>query len=164
MSRASALVTIPEDLVEFLHGGVAILVGTRDGDLRPATQRAGGARVHADRRKVDVFLPERSGERTIANVRDNGRLAVTFSRAIDHRTVQLKGNAAVVRAARPDEEAVTQQYLETWGAAVELIGMPRSTIKRLWAWPSVVVEVDVEAIFEQTPGPAAGVKLAGGAA
>lgn len=164
MSGASALVTIPEDLVEFLHGGVAILVGTRNADMRPASSRAGAARVHADRRRVDIFLPERSGEQTIANVRGNGRLAVTFSRAIDHRSVQLKGNAAVVRPARPDEEAITLQYLETWAAEVELVGMPRSTIKRFWTWPAVVVELDVEAIFEQTPGPAAGAKLAGGAA
>lgn len=147
---------IRSELVDFLTSGVSLLVGTRDPDNVPACVRAMGAIVAPDRRSLTVLLPVATADRTLANLRDNGRIAVTFSRIIDHRGVQIKGQCLAIRPATADEERVQRAYADAWFAALEEIGLPRATTARLAVTPGVAIEVRPETVFEQTPGPSAG--------
>ena len=67
---------IPDKLVEFLHGPQIMLVGTRDAKLRPAVDRAFGAVADAAKDSITIFLPDGNAERTLANLADNGRVAL----------------------------------------------------------------------------------------
>ena len=156
---AQAARALPADLAEFLQSGVSILVGTRDSELRPATARAMGASVDCERRALTVYLPEATAERTIANPRDNGRIAMTFSRALDHRSIQIKGTCTLIRAAVEAERAVQERYRELFIDTLAFIGLPRSELERAAYWPSFAVEVAVGELYEQTPGPQAGSPL-----
>jgi len=91
---------LPADLAEFLESGISILVGTRDAGLRPATVRAMGAAVQREARSLTLYVPDATGGQTLANLRDNGQIAATFSRAIDHRTIQVKGRCTGIRRMR----------------------------------------------------------------
>jgi hypothetical protein len=42
-------------------------------------------------------------------------------------------------------------------AALDSVGLPRGISRTMSRWPSFAVDIAVEAIFEQTPGPRAGV-------
>lgn len=152
---------IPADGAVFLESGISLLVGTRGPDNRPTALRATGIRVHADRRGVDVFLPARAAARTVADLEACSRVAVTASRIIDYRTFQLKGTARAVRDGREDERDVTTGYIEKFAASVEEVGMPRIVTRHVLAWPAKVIEIAVEEIFDQTPGPNAGVPFRG---
>lgn len=150
--------TIPESLVAYLESGVSVMVGTRNRELRPTAMRAAGARVHADGRTLDVYLPLVTADRAIADVRESGRAAISFSRPIDHLSVQLKGRARVREGGEPDRAAVSA-YLSAFAEQLELVGLPRVLVERLTIWPAAVLEVEVESLFTQTPGPTAGTAL-----
>lgn len=150
------------ELQEFFESGVSVLVGTRDRLLVPEATRGFGARVLADGAELEVFVPEAWGERTFANLADNGRIAVSVAQPEDHRSVQVKGTSLELRGAAEPDRAAIDRYREALIAKFSAIGYPPSLFHRLNVWPCRVVRLRVESLFEQTPGPRAGVPLAGG--
>ena len=154
---------IPESFLPLMTSGVSLLLGSRDAALRPATQRLAGALISPDRKLVTVYVPVATGERTLANLRAVPRAAVTFSRVIDCRSVQIKGPVLAIRPARDDERGELERYLPLFFRALEEVGMPYAVTSRLTTWPCTAVEVGVEEFFDQTPGPTAGRALDEGA-
>lgn len=150
---------IPEDLVEFVESGVAILVGTRDAALRPDAIRGFGLAVHPGRTRVTVFLGAGTATRARANAEANGSIAVCLSRPIDNFTLQLKGHAVEVRAAEDAERAVVDRYGASYLEQLFLVGIPRTLARRIRMWPALAITFDVSDIFVQTPGPGAGQRL-----
>lgn len=155
----SDAVGLPAELVDFVESGVSVLIGTRDVALRPEAQRAVGCVVSGDRKMVAVLVPELTGQRTLANIAAGSAVAVTFSRIIDHRTVQVKGACAGVRAASEAELEAARRYVAGFTEALYFIGMSRATARRLRIEPLHVIDVVVGELFEQTPGPSAGQKM-----
>lgn len=147
--------------VTFIESGVSVLVGTRDANMRPFGMRAVGVKVHADKKTLTVFIPKPTGQRTLEDLRDNGRIALTFTRPLDHRSMQLKGQAMAFRDATDDEHPFLESYVEGWARHLEVVGLPRAVASRLTYWPATAVDVAIEANFNQTPGPAAGKSMAG---
>jgi hypothetical protein len=147
---------LSEEHVTFVESGVSVLVGTRDSNMRPFGIRGMGVKVHADRKTLTVYVPNPTGERTLANLRDNGRIALTFTRPIDHRSMQLKGRAVAFRPATEDEKPFLESYVEGWARHLEVVGLPRAIGSSLTYWPATAVDVAVETSFHQTPGPSAG--------
>lgn len=150
---------IAEELVPFLESGVSVQVGTRDGQLFPDGLRAYGLRVEADRRHVTVFLPDATAQQALANLRDNGRIALCLSRIADHRTFQLKGRAAEVRPADQEDLKVIRGYRALLTEALAQVGTPTRMGVRLAHWPAHAVRIEVESLFDATPGPGAGERL-----
>jgi hypothetical protein len=147
------------DLVEFFESGVSILVGTRDAALRPACARGAGARARAADCVVTVYLPQAASAQTVANVLSNGRIAVTFSRPLTHYSIQLKGTCSGPRESSEEDRAVQQRYRAAYAEQLHAVGLPRATAARLAWWPSVALDIVVEDLFVQTPGPNAGRRL-----
>lgn len=118
-----------------------------------------GARVEPDRRELTVFLPAATADSTLANLRDNGRIAVCFSRAADHRSIQVKGRMLDERAGDEADREVVERYraavAQEWG----FVGLPSRITFRVAAWPSRAVRLSIESVFVQTPGPGAGAPL-----
>jgi hypothetical protein len=150
---------LPPDLVEFFESGVSILIATRDTALRPACARAAGARVRASDRIVTVYLPQGTAVLTAANLRDNGQIAVTFSRPLTHYSVQLKGTCLGPRPSGAEDRAVQQRYRAAYAEQLHAVGLPRAVAARLAWWPSVALDIAVRDLFVQTPGPGAGRRL-----
>jgi hypothetical protein len=152
------LTTIPSELVDFLESGISILVGTRDAHLQPEFARAVGVRIEPGRDELLVWVPASTSVRTIANLRDNGRLAVCFS-AVDHRTFQFKGTLAELREARADERPLLERYraavAQHWG----FVGLPPRLTHRMIVWPAYALRLSIESMYQQTPGPGAGAPL-----
>ena len=155
----SGAVTLPAELVDFVESGVSVLVGTRDASLRPEAQRAVGCVVSGDRRVLAVLVPEGTGARTLANLDAGSPIAVTFSRIVDLRTVQVKGQCVGVRKASAAELEAARRYVAAFTEALYFIGMSRATARRLGVEPLWVVDVGVGELFEQTPGPGAGARM-----
>ena len=152
------LTSIPSELVEFLESGISILVGTRDAHLRPEFARGIGARIHPGGSELTVWIAASTAELTLANVRDNARLAVCFA-AIDHRSFQFKGRAIDVRDAHPDERAIVERYRAAIALHWGQVGMPPRLTHRMIVWPAHALTLRVESVFQQTPGPGAGAAL-----
>jgi hypothetical protein len=150
---------ISDEVFAFLAGGKSIVVGSRDAQLLPECARAVGLRAWPDRRHVSVFLPLATSARTLENLRDNGRIAITVSNPPDHRTVQLKGTLhALAPASEEDVEAV-RAYIAQVAAVLDVLGMPAQLVSRINGLPCVRADVRVGELFLQTPGPGAGMAL-----
>jgi hypothetical protein len=147
---------IPEDLAELFEGGVSILVGTRDASMRPEATRGAGAVVHPDRRRITVFLPAEVSGRAVANLRNNGHIAVAFMSVIDVRALQVKGTVEELRDATEAEHAIITRYHSAFSEILYFTGAPRAVTRRLNVWPSTAVTFAVTDLYQQTPGPKAG--------
>lgn len=147
------------DVTEFLESGVSILVGSRDHDNKPECVRGLGAAVSPDRSSVKLFLHEDHAKRLCADFADNGRIAVAFSRFLDHKTLQLKGSVREVRNGTDADTVLQERYLSAFAEQISFAGLPASVLRRVRLSPAVVVAFDVEEIFQQTPGPDAGIRI-----
>lgn len=145
-----------DEVVELLGSGVVMVVATRDAALTPELVPAMGSRPGRDRRTLTVFVPRALAGATLANLADNGRLAITATRPADHKSMQIKGSA---RGGRDAADADRPMLEMLRGAMIEQLasfGMPRAITRRLTFWPSVAIDVDVNDVYVQTPGPGAG--------
>ena len=91
MERPESTPALDPDVVELVHGGVAIGVATRDDDLKPEFARASGASVSADGRSLRLCVTAPEGSRVRSNLEQNGAVAVGFSPPTIARAVQVKG-------------------------------------------------------------------------
>ncbi|MFN0006726.1 MAG: hypothetical protein ACKVXR_02370 [Planctomycetota bacterium] len=149
---------VPPDLAEFLESGISILVGSRDARMSPEGMRAMGARIEPGGGELTVFLPKATAELTLANARENGRIAVCFA-SIDHRSYQIKGRMVAVREADEGDRREIERFRAALAQLFGSIGMPPRLTYRLSHWPAHAMRVAVESVFLQTPGPDAGVPV-----
>ena len=150
---------ISSELSRFVESGVSVLVGTRDASLFPESVRALGALAPAGGEEVTVFVPRATAAATVANLGDNGRVSVCFTRIQDHRSLQPKGGLVELRDARADERPAVERYRLQLAENLGWIGLPRRLSLRIASWPCHAVRFRVESVFDQTPGPGAGEAL-----
>jgi hypothetical protein len=135
--------------------GTTILVGTADAGGMPACCRAVGLLSQA-KDAVTVYLPVATAAQTVANLATNSRIAIASSFQVDHCTIQIKGKSRAVRLARDGERPSVETWLQRFTQSVTSLGLPCGAALALTHWPAFAVEVDIEAVYDQTPGPRAG--------
>ncbi|OAP36648.1 hypothetical protein AU381_19370 [Sinorhizobium glycinis] len=150
---------IEEDLASFIESPVMQIVGTADEALKPEIGRGAGAWASADRRRVFLVLSAWQWPGTVANLKANGRVAVTFARPADYVSYQVKG-AATLQSAVADEIDRSARYLAEMVSTLMRLGIPAEVIA---PWLSnrdpFLVGIEVSDIFLQTPGAKAGTRL-----
>jgi hypothetical protein len=149
---------IDQELASFLTAGNSVVVATRSAALRPHATRACGIRVVGPDR-IEVLLPEATSAQALANLRDNGEIAVCVSSPRDYHTVQLKGRQLGARHCTEQDVLMSQQQLVAFAAACAELGVARQTIRNVWLFESWCVEIQVTSVFRQTPGPGAGTEI-----
>jgi hypothetical protein len=148
-----------ERLRKCLEPGVSVIAGTVDAQGNPAACRAVGLRSHDDLATATVFVPVATSRETIANVAATRRLAVVTTHPISHCATQLKGLVQNTRLAREDEETFVREHLGSFGGVLNTIGYPPRVTRSIVHWPAFALEMKVEEIYEQSPGPKAGTRL-----
>ena len=146
-------------LQKCVEPGVSVIVGTVDADGNPACCRAVGLHTRDALATVTVFVPIATSERTMANVAATGRIAVVTTHPISHCATQLKGTVQRTRAAREDEEPFIASHFAGFGGVLNTIGYPPRITRSVVHWPAYALELRVEEIYEQSPGPKAGTRL-----
>jgi hypothetical protein len=151
---------IDTELADFLQQGIAIQLGTRTATLEPNGVRVVAAIVEGDGTHVVAYVPEVSVRHVLPDLESNGLAALVFARPPDERACQLKGTFAAVRTAAADERRIVQAQWGRWLDRLTSIGLARPAFDHWTTWPCVAIRVRVNAIFNQTPGPGAGARLA----
>ena len=152
--------TISGDLAAFLEQGVGIYIGTRNEALEPNGARAIAARIERDGARLVVYLASVAAARILPDLEQNGLAAVTFGRPVDERACQVKGTFVEARPARDDERPLLDAQWEGFTRQLEMIGVAREARSAWPTWPATAIALKPTAVFEQTPGPAAGQQLA----
>jgi hypothetical protein len=153
---------IPEPLVSFLESGISVLIGSASLDLRPSCARVVGTHVSTDRSTLTVLVPEIPGHEVLKDLELSRRAAVLYTRAIDNRSIQLKGDVSTIRPATEAELIRARNTRKELATMLALIGLPRNITERLAIHPLRAVEIRISSLYRQTPGPDAGGRLGEG--
>jgi hypothetical protein len=147
-----------KDLPKILEGLHAIVIGTRDANRVPSAA-LGAALSAGEDGRVTVYVPEVAGAATVANAASEGVIAVAAEYIATHRTVQVKGNVLEIRDAREDERELVERMQNAFFDDVALIGAP-AHVRRRRRWPCHAITFQAREVYEQTPGPRAGLPFA----
>ena len=158
-------VALTTELAEYVVSGVSVVVGTRDAQRVPEITRAWGPRVSRDRRSLSLCVALAGSRRTLANLRENGRLAVTFALPTNYRSIQLWGRCLGTGALNREDLAALAVHRDSFARLNETMGVPRTVIETFWQRElqespvMIKIRFKAEQIFDQTPGPGAGSPL-----
>ncbi|HWI18023.1 MAG TPA: hypothetical protein VNT81_09765 [Vicinamibacterales bacterium] len=152
---------LDRSLTEFLERGLAIHIGTRNAQMRPNGCRVTAVRVEEQGQHLVVYIPKAATPTVLEDLRDNGQAAVSLTRPIDDRAVQVKGVFVSERDADPSEEAFVLGQWQALLKELDVMGLAALNSTSSWSmWPCVAITLRVNAVFSQTPGPEAGAVLA----
>jgi hypothetical protein len=152
---------LPAHLVAFLQCGVSITLGARGQNGRPVVGAGVACRVR-EMKVVRVLLSRGSDAAVIDAVEAGSAVAATFSRARDHRSIQLKAMHAFVRPVAPDDASEVARQCALLADDLVELGYARSqagVYAFLGATDLVSLEFVPSHVFTQTPGPGAGAEL-----
>ena len=141
------------------------MVGTRDSEMVPELVRAWGPRVSRDRKQVSVCIAMAAGAKTLGNLQDNARLAVTFALPANSNAMQVWGRCVGTAQPQQDDLDAVQQHRDAFAEVNRALGVPLPFVNALWqrelaGSPAMVrIQFVAEQIFNQTPGPDAGSPL-----
>jgi hypothetical protein len=150
---------IEAEVVELLESPCSLLVGTVSADGVPEATRGWGVEVLAPDR-IRVLLGS-NADRTFANLEGGGRIAVTATHFYTLVSWQLKGRSVAIEPARAADRI---RYDAFCSGCVRMLhegdGTPEEIIWRLVPPGIMACEMVVEQVFDQTPGPEAGTRVA----
>jgi hypothetical protein len=118
------------------------------GRWEPAVRREEGC--------IDLMVSEWQWPKTVANVRANGQLAVTFARPSDYVSYQVKGHATVVPTTA-EHTTLAWHYIESMASTLGELGLEQRIVAPwLIDRDLVALTLSAQEIFVQTPGAKAG--------
>lgn len=148
-----------EKLRRCVETGLSVLVGAVSANGMPSCCRGVAITSGDDLATLTVYVPVATSHALVADVATTRRIAVYASHPIDHCSVQFKGTTTSVRLAQPDEAPLLRTRLSEFADILELIGLPRNITMSVTHWPAYALEVNVAEVFDQTPGPTAGIAI-----
>jgi hypothetical protein len=152
---------LDRSLTEFLERGLAIHIGTRNAQMRPNGCRVTAVRVENQGQHLVAYLPKAAWPAVFEDLRTNGQAAVSLTRPIDDRAVQVKGVFVSERDADSAEEAFVLGQWNALLSELDVMGLAALSSTSSWSmWPCIAITLRVTAVFSQTPGPEAGAVLA----
>ncbi len=148
-----------EDIAAFMESPVMQIIGTASAAGRPEIARGAGAWTCRERQTVSIVVSEWQWPQTIANLRQNGKAAATFTRPSDYVSYQVKGRAELRPATGEEMERSDRYIVDVVSTQMKLGLLPELIMPVLGNRQAVVVTLQAAAIFVQTPGAQAGSRI-----
>ena len=150
---------IRTDEANVVESPASTVVGTVDATGAPHATRAWGAWVLGGGTRLRFLLPA-ADSRAAADLVATGQVAFNATVVDTLRSVQVKGVRAVVEPATADDRVLHERFVrELFQALHDNDGSDIGALQHMRPADVVAVECDVESVFDQTPGPSAGVCL-----
>ena len=159
-SRAESGI-LTADLVALIQGGVAVSMGVRSTDGRPLVGSGVAARIERSG-TVRALISETRNRALLDALAAGSPIAATFSRARDHRSIQVKAPRAQIAALRPGDLCEVARQCAVLADELVELGYTRPQAEAYHAHdPDDLVSVEFlpERVFTQTPGPGAGTEM-----
>ena len=151
---------IPDRIIEFFKGPMAISAASRDQQLQPYSARALGPIAVSEGENIAFYLPQRGSGKLLDSYSENKRVALVVCDITNFETYQFKGEFISARACGEEEYASINTYVAQIEEAIIQIGYPEDFVRKWVAdigyESSVLVAFRVEEVFHQTPGPGTG--------
>lgn len=137
-----------------------MIVGTVDAAGEPFATRGWGLNVLAGEPVQIRVLVDPDEVQALTNLRTTGRVAVTATSVVTASSLQLKGRLCDIEPALDsDIERAARFCDDFFGDVVETDRTPREIVERLRPERYVACIIDVEDVYDQTPGPSAGTSM-----
>jgi hypothetical protein len=142
--------------IELIGVGTSLVAGTVAADGEPRATRAWAAQVSdGPTRRVRVVMGA-DDQVSVDNLR-TGRFALTGADVRTLRSVQLKGRVVSTEPPTDDDVQQVARHSSAFFRAVhETDGLSVALLERLLPATVLAVVFEVEEVFDQSPGPAAG--------
>jgi hypothetical protein len=156
---------LEDALREIAGSGAAVVVGTRDANLAPEVVRGWGVAVADDGSAIEVCIAASTGGRTLENLADNQRVAVTLVTPTTYRSMQVKGRGQGGLTPTAGDLALVEGHRAAFVREVAAVGVPPDLGPRFYQAemdlsPALLkIRVLIDEVFDQTPGPSAGARL-----
>jgi len=155
---------IPAKIIRFLAERANVgFAGTRDSGLVPLGHRVSGWQVDAAGRTISAFIRPFWEARLVESLRDNGSIALTIGDVTTHETYQIKGRYLSHRPIQRMEVEIADRVRERLAKALLAQYQDERVVPFVKASipiPTLIVAVEVNEVFVQTPGPGAGERIA----
>jgi hypothetical protein len=150
---------IPQEVIDLTDGAFLSYVGSRDGNMMPLTRQCWGVDIKAAE-DIIIYVVQTQFEPMLKNFQHNGRVTVSLTDPYSHASYQLKGQFLKARAMTEAETVLQQQYRDKLvDVGVIALGYSKEQAERYVYHANLAIEIEVEQIFNQTPGPAAGKEI-----
>jgi hypothetical protein len=147
------------DIDQLIRQGVAMVIATRDAQLRPAVARGWGPALSDDGRTLTLCVEAPDGAPTRANLADGAPAAINITLPSTYSSVQLKGQVVAVRPPDGEDRERIARHGDAFARDTATLGLPDRVARSLRDTEFVTVDVALTERFDQTPGPGAGGRL-----
>ena len=148
--------------ITFLESGCALIVGSVSAQGEPFATRGWGLTVISRDPTVVRLLLDPDEAQVLDNLRATGRVAITATSVPTASSLQLKGRLRRVEPAlEADEDRASQYADDFFRDIVETDRTPIEIVERLRPERYVACIIDVDEVYNQTPGPRAGTSVTG---
>lgn len=135
---------------------MSLFTGAVGVDGFPVGCRAVALTANEDLSRITVYVPMATSGDVVAGVAATKKLAVVATYPPDHFSMQLKGTATGVRLAADPEHELIRDRIDGFAEVLHTLGLPMRLTRSINGWPAFAIDLDVEEIYDQTPGPKAG--------
>lgn len=149
---------IDHDLIAFFHGPVSAILGSVDSmNVPDATRVVGLAAVSGRRLRILISDQARAAH---LNTQPGARVAVLVTDITDYRSIQMKGTVVTGAHERTaGDMALVHHHIDTFCEASPQVGLTPVTAAQFFTVDVVAVVLDVDDLYDQTPGPGAGRRI-----
>lgn len=153
------MATLSIETKRMAESGCALMFGTTglDGSLRVG--RGWGLTVSQDRTRVRLLICRAQSEASLAHLAENPWLAVTFTTMRNLHAMQLKGRVTSIGPSTPEDAEVNSAWIRAFIDDVEAIGVPVAPFSGAIMTADTAIDLTIEHVYIQTPGPHAGVEV-----
>lgn len=149
---------IDADLAAHLQGPVSALLATTDATAVPDATRISGL-VALDGHRLRVLIAA-DATTARANAVPGARVAALVTNIVTYRSIQMKGTVLIASPARtPGDLALVHHHVSSFVEASPDVGIDPAIADRFFAIEVVPLVLEVDTLFDQTPGPGAGRRI-----
>jgi hypothetical protein len=146
----------PIDIAALVGQGVAVVVATRDGELRPEVGRAWGPSLSEDGARLSVCVEGGPDSAMARNLEAGSPVAAMITRLAAVTSVQLKGRVVEVAAPTQDRLDTVADHVDRFVAETGMLGVSEATARAFVGPELLAVTMEVTERFDETPGAGAG--------
>ena len=145
--------------MEVVGPGPACIVASRNDDMRPEIARGWAPELNQEAAIASICVGAARGSRMDSNLRSNGAIALTMSHPANYRGIQAKGRVSEITGPSAAQLERVEAHVAAFAADVEPLGLSEENLRRLLLAELIAVTFEVHELYDQTPGPRAGVRL-----
>ena len=146
----------PIDIAALVGQGVAVMVASRDGELRPEVGRAWGPSLSQDGACLWVCVEGGPDSAMARNLESGSPVAAMITRLAAVTSVQLKGRVIEVAAPTQERLDAVAGHVDRFVAETGMLGVSEATARALVGPELLAMTMEVTERFDETPGAGAG--------